>query len=214
MAEKLAYIRVSTKAQNEQRQVEKMRELGIPDEKMYIDKSTGKNFERPAYQKLKDYVRPNDEIYIDSIDRLGRDYDGIINEWKSLTREKKAEVITLDNDLFNSKRFKQMDEDMAKMMEDQMLAIFSYIAALERQKMLDRQADGIRIARENGVKFGKKAFTLDSLDNHQKQTLKENYERWKTKKITGVYFMKLLNLKKNTFYKIIKLYEESKKEKE
>lgn len=207
MGEQLAYVRVSSKDQNEQRQLEKIKKLGVSKERIYIDKKSGKDFERPKYQDMRKYIRKGDLLYIDALDRLGRDYDGVIAEWKYITRTIQADIVALDNEMFDSRKFKEMG-DIGKLLEDQMLATFAYVAQNERKKILERQADGIRLAQERGVEFGRPKVNLDTLNENQKLILKDNYSRWINKEITAVYFMKLLELKKNSFYKVVKLYED------
>ena len=203
----MGYIRVSSKDQNEERQVRKMLELGIEERMIFIDKQSGKDFDRPSYQTMKRFVREGDLIYIDALDRLGRDYDGIIREWKEITRDMNADIVVLENrTLFDSRQFKSMG-DMGKLMEDQFLSLLSFVAEQERKKIRQRQAEGIAVAKANGKRLGRPQLNLSTISEEQKKVLKDNYKRWKSQEITGVQFMKLLNLKKNTFYKILKEFE-------
>jgi DNA invertase Pin-like site-specific DNA recombinase len=207
----ISYCRVSHKLQNEMRQVAVMKKLGIPDDKIFVDKASGKDFDRPEYKKMRDYViRAGDLLLLDSLDRLGRDYDGIIREWNIITKEKNADILTLEyNQLFDSRKFKAMG-DIGKMLETQMLSLLSFCAEQERKKIKERQKVGILIAQQEGkVVFGRPKINLDTLSKEQKQILKEYYSKWKDSQIAGVQFMKLLDLKKNSFYKIIKQYEET-----
>ncbi|MDF0729016.1 recombinase family protein [Cytobacillus sp. S13-E01] len=205
---KIAYIRVSSKDQNIERQYKKMLELGIEERLIFIDKQTGKDFERPEYKLMKRFIREGDLLYIDSLDRLGRNYDGVISEWKHITRELKADIIVLDNEsLFDSRKFKEMG-DMGKLMEDQFLSLLSYVADQERKKIKQRQAEGIAIARDKGI-LGRPKITFNSLSKEQKHIITTYYNSWKRKEITAVKFYEMLDLKKNTFYKVIKQYEES-----
>lgn len=204
---KLGYARVSSKDQNEERQVKKLLELGIEDRFLFIDKQSGKDFNRPRYQAMKDMIREGDLVYIDALDRLGRDYDGIINEWKWITRERNADIVVLENEtLFDSRKFKAMG-DMGKLMEDQFLALLAYVAEQERKKIKQRQAEGIAIAKENGKHLGRPKVTLDTLTKEQRKQFDALYPKWKSEEITAVQFMTALELKKTTFYKIIKEYE-------
>lgn len=205
------YIRVSSKDQNEGRQKEKMLAKGVSDRDIYIDKATGTNFDRPMYRALINNLRKGDLIYIDALDRLGRNYDDVIAEWKFITRELEADIVALDKEsLFDSRRFKSMG-DMGKLMEDQFLSLLSYIADQERIKIKQRQSEGIAIARAQGKHLGRPKFGLESLSKQQRKTLEEKYIEWKKGFIKGVTFMELLNVKKNTFYKIIKEYEQNTK---
>lgn len=147
----LAYIRVSSKDQSVERQVAKMKELKIEERFIFIDKQSGKDFDRPQYQTMKKILREGDLLYMDSLDRLGRDYDGIIQEWKHITRKINADIIVLENSsLFDSRKFKEMG-DMGKLMEDQFLSLLSYVAEQERKKIKQRQSEGIALARLKGT---------------------------------------------------------------
>lgn len=205
----LAYIRVSSKEQNPERQVQKMRELGIDERFIFIDKQSGKDFDRPEYQTMKRMIRKGDLIYLDALDRLGRDYDGIIKEWKEITRELGADIVVLENkNLFDSRQFKAMG-DMGKLMEDQFLSLLSFVAEQERKKIRKRQEEGIALAKSNGKHLGRPKLNYETLTKTQKELIKENYPKWKNDEITAVQFMNKLELKKNTFYKIIKEYEKT-----
>lgn len=201
------YIRVSAIDQNEGRQKEKMLAKGVNERDIYIDKATGANFDRPMYQALRNNVREGDLVYIDSLDRLGRNYDDVIAEWKYITREVKADIVALDKEsLFDSRKFKQMD-GIGKLLEDQLLSTLSYVAEQEREKIRQRQSEGIALAKSQGKHLGRPKMGLDTLSKSQRKTLEDKYPEWKVNTITGVQFMELLGLKKNTFYKIVKEYE-------
>ncbi len=203
----IGYIRVSAKDQNIERQLKKMKDLQIEDRFIFIDKESGKHFDRPNYQSMKKIIREGDLLHIDSLDRLGRNYDGVIAEWKHITRELKADIIILDNEtLFDSRKFKDMG-DMGKLMEDQFLSLLSYVAEQERNKIKQRQAEGIAAAKNRGINFGRPVVKLETLSKEQQKILKENYDRWKSEEIKGVEFSQMLNLKKTSFYKIMKEYE-------
>lgn len=208
---KIGYIRVSSKDQNENRQLEKMKQLAIEDRFIFIDKQSGANFDRPNYIAMKNIIREGDLVYIDALDRLGRNYDGIIKEWKEITRELGADIIILENEtLFDSRKFRDMG-DLGKLMEDQFLSLLSYVAEQERKKIRQRQAEGIALAKAQGKHLGRPRIALDTLSKIQVDILKSNYSKWKNKEITGVKFMEMIGLKKNTFYKIIKEYDKKKK---
>lgn len=131
---KLAYARVSAKDQNPERQLVKFRELGVEERYIFVDKMSGKDFERPKYQAMRMLIRKGDLVYMDALDLLGRDYDGIIREWKYITREVDADVVCLDNEaLFDSRKFKTMG-DTGKLLEDQFLSMLAYVAEQERKK--------------------------------------------------------------------------------
>ncbi|PGU39778.1 recombinase family protein [Bacillus cereus] len=209
MANIYGYIRVSTKDQNEQRQLHKMMERDVEARKIFVDKASGKNFDRPQYQLLKKILSKGDIVYIDALDRMGRNYDEVISEWKYITRELQADIVVLENEtLFDSQKFREMG-DMGRLMEDQFLSLLSYVADQERKKIRQRQAEGITLAKFNGKHLGRPQFNLSTLNSKQLLIIKDIYPKWKNKEISGVEFMKLLELKKNTFYKILKEYEKS-----
>ncbi|XOS91379.1 recombinase family protein [Brevibacillus laterosporus] len=206
---KLGYVRVSTKEQNLERQIKKMKELGVDDRFLFVDKQSGKDFDRPGYLAMKNVIREGDIIYLDALDRLGRDYDGIVSEWKEITRTLNADIIVLENaSLFDSSKFKAMG-DMGKLMEDQFLSLLAYVAQQERKKIKQRQAEGIAVARANGVRLGRPKLSLDTLSKEQRMKFEALYPQWKSSIITAVQFMKELDLKKTTFYKLLKEYEKT-----
>lgn len=199
---KLGYVRVSSKDQNVDRQVTKMKDKGIEERFIFMDKQSGKSFDRPKYQSMRLTIRQGDEVYLDALDRLGRDYDGIISEWKYITREVGADIIVLENEsLFDSRKFKSMG-DLGKLLEDQFLSMLSYVAEQERKKNNARQAEGIIEARKKGVKFGRPKQEIS-------QAFKDEYAKWKAGEITAIQSMKNLDMKPNTFYRRVKEYEES-----
>ena len=198
----MGYIRVSSKDQNPERQIKKMKDLNIEDRYIFIDKSSGKNFTRPQYQAMLLIIREGDIIYLDALDRLGRNYTGIIDEWNYITRNLKADIVILENEnLFDSRKFKTMG-DLGKLLEDQFLSMLSYIADQERDKIRQRQAEGIIIAKNKGIKFGRPKKEITSL-------FMEIYLDWKQKRITSKESMRILQMKPNTFYRRIKEYEDS-----
>ena len=205
---KLAYVRVSTKDQNTDRQIKKMMELGVEERFIFVDKASGKDFNREQYQAMRSIARDGDLIYLDSLDRLGRNYDEIIQEWKYITRSIGADIVVLDNEtLFDSRKFKEMNE-LGKLMEDQFLSLLAYVAEQERTKILVRQKEGIAAAKAKGKHLGRPAINLNSLPPDTRKKLDEHYLRWANKEFTSVAFAKLLGLKKNTFYKIIEQYKQ------
>lgn len=200
---KLAYGRVSAKDQNPERQLVKFRELGVDERYIFVDKMSGKDFERPKYQAMRLLIREGDLVYMDALDRLGRDYDGIIAEWKYITREINADIVCLDNQaLFDSRKFKMMG-DLGKLLEDQFLSMLAYVAEQERKKNRQRQAEGIEIARASGVTFGRPRQPIDEA------AFIRAYEEWKAGRITATAAMQQSGLTKPTFYRRVKEYEES-----
>lgn len=204
------YIRVSTADQNTARQEAKMKALGIDERDIYIDHASGKDFNRPQYQNMKSRLREGDLIYVDALDRLGRNYEAIISEWKEITRKIQADIIVLENEtLFDSRKFKAMnseDSQLGSLMEDQFLSLLSYVADQERKKILKRQKEGIAAARKAGKHLGRPVISLETLSKEQRAILETNFEKWQSKQIKGVEFMEMLALKKNTFYKVVKEY--------
>ncbi|OOZ84917.1 recombinase family protein [Bacillus cereus] len=210
MANIYGYIRVSTKDQNEQRQLHKMMERGVAARRIFVDKASGRHFDRPQYPLLRKILSTGDIVYIDALDRMGRNYDEVISEWKYITRELQADIVVLENEtLFDSREFRDMG-DMDRLMEDQFLSLLSYIADQERKKIHQRQAEGIAVAKSQGKHLGRPQLNLSTLTQKQLHIIEETFPKWKNREITGVKFMELLELKKNTFYKIVKEYEENK----
>ncbi|PGU52778.1 recombinase family protein [Bacillus cereus] len=204
------YIRVSTKDQNEQRQLHKMMERGVEARRIFVDKASGRHFDRPQYQLLRKILSQGDIVYVDALDRMGRNYDEVISERKYITRELQANIVVLENEtLFDSRKFREMG-DMGRLMEDQFLSLLSYVADQERKKIHQRQAEGIAVAKSQGKYLGRPPFNLSALSHKQLIIIEETYEKWKKREMTSVRFMEILGLKKNTFYKILKEYEENK----
>ncbi|MFW9331605.1 recombinase family protein [Paenibacillus polymyxa] len=198
---KIAYGRVSAKDQNPERQLVKFRELGVEERYTFVDKLSGKDFKRPKYQAMRLLIRAGDLVYLDALDRLGRDYDGIISEWKYITREIGADIVCLDNEtLFDSRKFKTMG-DFGKVMEDQFLSLLAYVAEQERKKNRQRQAEGIEVARTAGVTFGRPRQVIDD-------KFVQVYEEWKAGRLTATAAMQKVGMKRNTFYRRVKEFEE------
>jgi len=147
------YIRVSAKDQNEARQLAALSGLDIPAGNIYLDKQSGKNFDRPAYQRLLRRLRSGDALYILSIDRLGRDYDEILEQWRILTKEKRAAIVVLDMPLLDTRHGREL---AGTLIADIVLQLLSYVAQTEREFIHQRQAEGIAAAKALGVRFGRK----------------------------------------------------------
>lgn len=191
----IGYIRISDPSQNPGRQIEKIKKLGIEDRYIFIDKQTGKNFDRPQYQAMKQIIREGDLIYIDALDRLGRDYDGIIKEWKEITRIRGVDIVALEQEsLFDSRKFRTMGGDIGKLLEDQFLSLLSYIADQEREKIKRRQREGIDLALTNGTKFGRPKKEITPLFINA-------FTQWQQGKITAVKAMEISCMKASTFYR-------------
>lgn len=193
-----AYIRVSSKEQNIARQVYAMKSAGIAESCMYIDVQSGKDFERKAYKKLIKRLKPGDEIYIKSIDRLGRDYDEIMEQWRYLVKERNIDIIVLDFPLLNTKN--QINGITGKFVADLVLQILSYVAQVERENTRQRQAEGIREAKKNGVRFGRPQKDMPD-------EFMEVYELYKRENISKRECARRLNTNHVTFTNWIKRLE-------
>ena len=192
---KIAYVRISSRTQNLARQLETMRLLGIEDRFIFRDVASGKNFERPGYLAMKNVLREGDCLYIDALDRLGRDYDAIIAEWKEITRVLKCDVVALDNSsLFDSRKFREMGE-LGKLMEDQFLSLLAYVADVERKKTLERQRQGIESAKKAGVRFGRPLSITDW------ELFDRTAKRWVAGEITAAEACRITGSKKTSWYK-------------
>lgn len=151
------YVRVSTKEQNENRQLDAMSEMHVPRQNIYIDKQSGKNFNRPQYRRLMQRLQVNDVLYIKSIDRLGRNYEEILDQWRELTRTKKVNIVVIDMPILNT----QGENDLMKtFVSDIVLQILSFVAENERKNIRQRQAEGIASAKARGIQFGRPAKEL------------------------------------------------------
>lgn len=188
------YARVSSKEQNEKRQLEAFKEFNIDERDIYIDKQSGKDFNRNQYNILKNILRENDVLVIKSIDRLGRNYNMIIDEWKDITKNIKADIVVIDMPLLDTRKNKDL---LGTFISDLILQILSYVAEQERTFIKQRQKEGIASAKSNGVKFGRpKIEKPDNFDIVVSQ--------WKNKKIKTKEALELLDLKPNTFYTMVK----------
>ena len=198
------YVRVSTKDQNVERQIISMQELGIDERDIFIEKASGKDFNRPQYLALKAQLRKGDLVYITSLDRLGRNSDDIKKEWEYITKEVGADIVVLDMPLLDTRQHK---DTLGTFVSDLVLQVLSFMAQSEREKTLARQKEGIAVAKAKGKHLGRPQLNLNTISDKQRKDLANNYDVWKAKDITGVQFMQLLGLTKNTFYKIVKEYE-------
>lgn len=188
------YARVSSKEQNEKRQLEAFKEFNIDERDIYIDKQSGKDFNRNQYNILKNVLRENDVLVIKSIDRLGRNYNMIIDEWKDITKNIKADIVVIDMPLLDTRKNKYL---LGTFISDLILQILSYVAEQERTFIKQRQKEGIASAKSNGVKFGRpKIEKPDNFDIVVSQ--------WKNKEIKTKEALELLDLKPNTFYTMVK----------
>ena len=153
MNEIYGYIRVSSKDQNEDRQRIAMHEAGVDDKHIFMDKQSGKDFERPGYRRVIRKLKPDDTLIIKSIDRLGRNYDEILEQWRVITKEKRAAIVVLDMPLLDTRQGRDLT---GTLIADIVLQLLSYVAQTEREFIRQRQAEGIAAAKANGVRFGRR----------------------------------------------------------
>ena len=194
------YIRVSSVDQNEDRQLIALREMSIPEQNIFMDKQSGKDFNRPRYKKLVKKLRPDDLLYIKSIDRLGRNYEEIQNQWRILTKEKKIDIVVLDMPLLDTRRGKDL---MGTFLSDIVLQVLSFVAENERANIRQRQAEGIAAAKARGVRFGRPPRPLP--ENYHSV-----YQRWKAGTITGTQAAKECGMPLSTFRYRAVIYEKAK----
>lgn len=190
-----AYIRVSTKQQKIDRQYDELKEFVIDDKNIYIDKGSGKDFNRRNYQKMVKKLRTNDLLIIKSIDRLGRNYQMIIEEWSRITKQIGADIKVLDMPLLDT-RIEEKNL-VGKFISDIVLQVLSFVAENERINIKERQAEGIKIAKEKGVKFGRPKVILPSNTD-------EILNKYINKEITCLHASELIGISRSTFFKIIK----------
>jgi len=190
------YVRVSTAEQNEDRQTAAMTELKIPAERIYTDKISGKDFECPAYKALTENLTLGDLLYIKSIDRLGRNYDEIQNQWRILTKERRVDIAVIDMPLLNTRNGKDL---MGVFLADIVLQILSFVAQNERESIRKRQAEGIRAAKSRGVRFGrpikKSPVNFGGL-----------VRQWECGEVSFTEALTLSGLTESTFYRRLREY--------
>ena len=194
------YIRVSTKEQNEDRQVIAMREVGVPDRNIYKDKQSGKDFDRPQYKKLLRKMKKDDLLYIKSIDRLGRNYTEILEQWRFLTKERGIDIVVLDMPLLDTRRGKDL---LGTFLSDIVLQVLSFVAENERTNIRQRQAEGIAAAKAKGIRFGRPPKPLP-------ENFHSAYQRWKSGEITGTVAAKECGMPLATFRYRAEIYENAK----
>ena len=193
------YVRVSAKDQNEDRQIIAMREVGVSEKNIYMDKQSGKDFKRKQYKRLVRKMKKDDLLYIKSIDRLGRNYEEIIKQWRYLTKEKRIDIIVLDMPLLDTRRGKDL---MGTFLSDIVLQVLSFVADNERSNIRQRQAEGIAAAKARGVKFGRPPKPLP-------ENFHTVYQRWKNGKITGTRAAEECNMPITTFRYKADIYEKT-----
>lgn len=193
------YVRVSSEDQNEARQVERMRELGIDERHIFVDKKSGKDFEREQYRAMMAMLREGDLVCILSLDRLGRNYRETAREWEIITKEKKADILVLDMaDLLDTRKKTDLTGDF---ISDMVVRLLSYVAEKERESIRARQAEGIAIAKAQGKYQGRKTIEVD------KETFEKVYSEVVRGERTNRYAMQKLGLKPNTYYRVVNEYK-------
>lgn len=194
------YIRVSTREQNEDRQVIALHEVGVPEKNIYMDKQSGKDFNRPQYKKLLRKMKKDDLLCIKSIDRLGRNYEEILAQWRILTKDKGIDIMVLDMPLLDTRRGKDL---MGTFLSDIVLQVLSFVAENERVNIRQRQAEGIAAAKARGVRFGRLPKPLPP-------NFHAVYQRWKHGEITGTAAAKECEMPLSTFRYRAKIYQNAK----
>ena len=184
------YIRVSSRDQNEDRQVLALRGMAVPEKNLYADRQSGKDFERPQYKRLLRKMKKDDLLYIKSIDRLGRNYGEILEQWRILTKEKGIDIVVLDMPLLDTRRGKDL---MGTFLSDIVLQVLSFVAENERNNIRQRQAEGIAAAKARGGKFGRPPRPLPA-------NFYEVHKDWRAKKITLKQAAEACNMPVGTFY--------------
>lgn len=191
MGNTYGYVRVSTREQNEDRQIIALKELGIEGRNIFIDKQSGKDFERPKYRQLLKRLRADDLLCVKSIDRLGRNYEEILEQWRVLTKKKRVDIMVLDMPLLDTRRGKDL---MGTFLSDIVLQVLSFVAENERKNIRQRQREGIEAARLRGVRFGR-----------PQKPVPENFMQiccqWFQKEITGEEAAKRCDMPLSTFYR-------------
>lgn len=193
------YMRVSSKEQNEDRQKIALTEMGVPENNIYMDKQSGKDFERTQYKRLLRKLNKNSVLYIKSIDRLGRNYGELNEQWRIITKEKKADIVVIDMPLLDTRREKNL---LGTFISDVVLALLSYVAENERTNIKQRQAEGIAAAKARGVKFGRPPLPIP-------ENFYQMHKDWRAGKITIEEAARACNMCPKTFYSKAVKYEKS-----
>ena len=192
------YIRVSSKEQNEDRQRIAMKNVQVPEKSIFLDKQSGKDFDRPMYKKMVRKLKKDDLVYIKSIDRLGRNYQEVVEQWQYLTRVKKVDIVVIEMPLLDTRRGKDL---VGTFLSDIVLQVLSFVAENERTNIKSRQKEGIEAAKARGVVFGRPIKALP-------EDFPQIYDRWKSKEIRALEAASLCGISRSTFYVKAKDYEE------
>lgn len=185
------YVRVSTRDQNEDRQIIALLEAGVPEKNIILDKKSGKDFDRPGYRKLYRRMKAGDTLFIKSIDRLGRNYCEILEQWRCLTKEKRVAIVVLDMPLLDTRKGKDLTGEL---IADIVLQLLSYVAQTEREFIRQRQAEGIAAAKARGVRFGRKPL-------QKPERFEEVFQRWKKDELSARQAACELGVVHHTFLK-------------
>ena len=185
------YVRVSSQEQNEDRQLIAMAEAGVLRENIYMDKQSGKDFDRPQYKRLVKKLREGDILFIKSIDRLGRNYEEILNQWRIITKEKRTDIVVLDMPLLDTRRDKNL---LGTFISDIVLQLLSFVSENERVNIRQRQAEGIAAAKKRGVKFGRPIKEMP-------EDFAEIIEKWEKKVLTTDEITTAYGISESTFYR-------------
>jgi DNA invertase Pin-like site-specific DNA recombinase len=188
------YVRVSSTDQNEERQIDALRAAGVEQDNIFIDKQSGKDFNRPQYQRLLSTLEEGDLLYVLSIDRLGRNYEEIQNQWRILTKENKIDICILDMPMLDTRTGKDL---MGTFIADLVLQILSFVAQSERENIKKRQKQGIVAAKKRGVRFGRPEIEVPD-------DFKKIVNEWERKQITLNEALKHCSMSKSTFYRRIR----------
>ena len=191
------YARTSTKEQNEDRQIIALKKMGVPEKNIFLDKLSGKDFERPQYKKMIRRLDGNSVLYIKSIDRLGRSYRDLSEQWRIITKEKGADVVVIDMPILDTRREKNL---LGTFISDLILTLLSYVAESEYRTIRQRQAEGIAAAKARGYKFGRPPKQLP-------ENFHEVYQKWKAGKVSVAEAAGECNMPRSTFYYKVKEYE-------
>lgn len=195
------YIRVSTKEQNEDRQRISLGKMNIPESNIYMDKQSGKDFERPQYRKMVRQLARDDLLYIKSIDRLGRNYGEILEQWRLLTKEKGVDIVVLDMPLLDTRRGKDL---MGTFLSDIVLQILSFVAENERANIHKRQAEGIAAAKARGVTFGRPV-------KNPPENFESIVKQWERGKMSMKDVIRLCRMSEATFYRRLRELREGRR---
>ena len=199
MSNTYGYVRVSTREQSVDRQMIAMREIGVPEANIFMDKQSGKDFERPQYRRLVRRMKKDDLLYIKSIDRLGRNYEEIQNQWRILTKEKRVDICVIDMPLLDTRRGKDL---VGTFLSDIVLQVLSFVAENERTNIRQRQAEGIAAAKARGVRFGRPPAPLPP-------NFHEAYQRWRGKMISVSQAAAACGMPRSTFFYRARMYEKA-----